>query len=92
MKNIKFDKRSIKPYEHLEPIVDFLLEKGNQLSRQYRWGENRTGYFCFLEEPIDFELIEKEFSLPSYIRFDREGNSIECDKTWVSIKGAVAKE
>lgn len=92
MKNIKYDKRSIKPYEHLDPLVDFLLEQGNALSRNFRWGENRTGYFCLLVKAIDFDLIAKEFILPPYVRFNKEENSIECDKTWVSIKGGIPRE
>ena len=51
-------------YAHLEPIVDLLLKGGNKLALPYRWGENRTGYFCFLEKPIDFTLIESAFLLP----------------------------
>lgn len=92
MRNIRFDKRLIKPYEHLEPLIDFLLESGNELARNYRWGENRAGYFCLLEKPIDFELIEREFILPSYIRLMREADAIECDKSWVSIKGSTPKK
>lgn len=92
MINIKFDKRSITPYEHLEPLIDFLLENGNELARSYRWGENRTGYFCLLEKPIDFELIERAFLLPPYIRLMREKDAIECDKSWVSVKGSIPKK
>lgn len=92
MRNIKFDKRSIKPYEHLEPLIDFLIENGNGLARDYRWGENRTGYFCLLEKPIDFDLIEREFVLPPYVRLMKESDAIECDKSWVSVKGNVPKD
>lgn len=91
MRSIRFDRKSLMPYAHLEPLVDFLINNGNSLARSYRWGENRTGYVCFLAEPIDFDLIEKEFSLPSYIRLVRDTDTIECDKSWVSIKGGVAK-
>lgn len=91
MKKIMYNKRSLNPHEYLDPIIDFLIEKGNSLSRDYRWGENRTGFFCFLTEEIDFDLIATEFELPSYVRLNKAENLIECDKTWASIKGGVPK-
>lgn len=88
---VTFDS-SVRPvYSHLEPIVDLLLRSGNRLARDYRWGENRTGYFCFLQYPIDFELIESSFELPEFIRLDRENDAIECDQTWASIRGGMRK-
>ena len=78
-------------YAHLEPIVDLLLKSGNKLALPYRWGENRTGYFCFLEKPIDFTLIESAFLLPPNVRLAREEGSVECDTTWASIKGGMAR-
>lgn len=84
---ISFDP-SVRPvYAHLEPIVDLLLANGNQLARPYRWGENRTGYYCFLSKPIDFDLIESAFVLPQTVSLDRSEGSVECDVTWASIKG-----
>ncbi len=79
---------SVRPvYSHLEPIVDLLLSHGNSLARDYKWGENRTGFYCFLQDAIDFDLVESSFDIPEFIRFDRQNNAIECDKTWVSIRG-----
>ena len=92
MRSIKFDQRSVRPYEHLEPLVDFLLDHGNKLARDYRWGENRTGYFCLLVNPLDFDLIESEFLIPSYIRLVRNSDAIECDKSWVTIQGAIPQK
>ncbi len=91
LKIIKYKKFS-HPYEHLEPIVDFLLLNGNTLARDYRWGENRTGYFCLLVNPIDFDLLLREFNFPPYVKFVISENSIECDKTWSSIKGDVPRK
>jgi hypothetical protein len=76
-------------YFHLEPIVDLLLKNGNQLAKTYRWGENRTGFFCFLARPLDFDLIESTFIVPEFVRLDREHDVIECDKKWASIKGSM---
>lgn len=82
---------SIRPvYTHLEPIVDLLLQHGNELARPYRWGENRSGFFCFLAKPIDFHLIESTFMLPETVRLERSEGSVECDATWAVIKGGMA--
>nr|WP_199042400.1 hypothetical protein [Dyella sp. ASV24] len=81
---------SIRPvYLHLEPIVDLLLAHGNELSKEYKWGEDRTGFYCALKRPLDFERIETTFNVPSFVRFDRDGDVIECDKTWATIRGGV---
>lgn len=86
---IIFDPTVRPVYTHLEPIVDLLLNNGNRLARDYRWGENRSGFYCFLQQPLDFKLIESTFELPSFIRIDRENNSIQCDQTWASIRGGM---
>lgn len=77
-------------YLHLEPIVDLLLTNGNELSLKFKWGENRTGFYCFLKHPLDFDLIERIFNIPSFVRLDKEGDAIECDRTWTTIRGGMA--
>jgi hypothetical protein len=74
---------------HLEPIVDALLAAGNTLATPYRWGENRTGYFCHLVRPIDFALVKQEFELPDFILLNPSEDSIECDRTWATIQGGL---
>jgi len=64
-------------YNVLEPILELLLENGNELATDYRWGSNPTGYFCVLKHSIDFELIERTFSLPSSIQVLRQFGSID---------------
>ena len=87
---LAFDAAVRPVYTHLEPIVDLLLKGGNKLARAYRWGEDRTGYHCFLEKPIDFALVESAFLLPPNVRLARDEGSVECDITWASIKGGMA--
>jgi hypothetical protein len=89
---ISFDSSTRPVYTHLEPIVDLLLQHGNSLARPYRWGENRSGFFCFLAKPIDFDLIESTFVLPETVRLARSEGSVECDVTWAIIKGGVAPD
>ena len=87
---IEFDLAARPVYLHLEPIVDFLLKNGNRLARNYKWGENRTGFYCLLQKPLDFDLVENSFEIPDFVKFDRQSNTIECHKTWATIRGAVA--
>jgi len=84
---IAFNSATRPVYSHLEPVVDILLENGNKLARDYKWGENRTGFYCLLQKPIDFDLIERTFEIPSYVRLDRQSSVIECDLSWVTIRG-----
>ena len=87
--SIPFDPQVRPVYAHLEPVVDLLLQHGNELALPYRWGDNRTGYFCHLAKPIDFALIECDLALPSHVRLSREEDSVECDVTWASIRGSM---
>jgi hypothetical protein len=87
---ITFDSRIRPVYSHLDPIVDLLLANGNRLAHEFKWGENRTGFFCHLRKDLDFDLIDKTFELPPFVRQHRENNSIECDKTWATIVGGMS--
>lgn len=55
-----------------DPIVDLLSENGDVLAIQYRWWSNPTSYVWELKKPIDFELIEATFQLPSSITLMKE--------------------
>jgi len=84
---IQYIPKSEFAYSHLDPIVDFLLAHGNELACDYRWGSNKTNFFCDLKWQIDFDLIENNFILPDYIQLNRNRSSIQCDKTWAEING-----
>jgi hypothetical protein len=86
---IVFDHDARPIYSHLEPIVDWLLDQGNRLSHAYRWGADRSGYFCHFKNTLDFDLIEVTFDLPPYVRINRETLSIECDQSGARITGPV---
>lgn len=85
-KKIVFDSKARPAYEHLRPIVALLLSTGNELARDYEWGSDRTGYYCLLRKPIDFDLVEAEFEIPEFIQMGRLTGCIECNETWVSIR------
>jgi hypothetical protein len=78
-------------HSHLDPIVSLLLAHGNQLSYDFAWGQDRTGYFCHLQKPLDFDLIEATFELPDFVTLRREDDAIECEKTWATIRGGVGR-
>ena len=75
-------------YNILEPILKHLLENGNELATDYRWGSNPTGYFCILRNKIDFGLIEENFELPSSIQLDHEYGEIDYGLGTVVIRSA----
>jgi hypothetical protein len=75
-------------YAHLEPIVDALLQSGNNLSRQERWGSTKDGFVCCLEGPIDFALVRRSFALPESIVLVDQKDLISCRKTWATINGS----
>lgn len=74
-------------YDHLEPIVSALLEHGNLLARSDRWGSTRDGFVCFLQKPIDFELVRELFDLPSSIVLAESKDLIGCEHSWATIYG-----
>jgi hypothetical protein len=88
-RKIRFDLHENTVYAHLEPILDLLLDNGNRLSTEYRWGEDRTGYFCHFRLPLNFDLIESTFELPAFIRLYPDEDKIGCNVSWVTIRGIM---
>lgn len=88
---IAFDSRVRPVYSHLEPIVDLLLANGNRLANDFKWGIDRTGYYCHLVERLNFDLVDKSFEIPPFIKLNRQNDSIECAQTWAVIVGGIKK-
>ena len=61
-------------YQNLEPILHELLLTGNKIATEYRWGQDRTGFFCILRFPIDKALVLSNFELPSEVYFSNDGS------------------
>ncbi|TEW45740.1 hypothetical protein [Psychromonas algicola] len=73
-------------YSHMEPIVDFLLQNGNELFyTNSKWGSDRTGYLCWLKKPIDKALVLANFNLPETIKMSETGD-MDCYITSTRIK------
>lgn len=73
-------------YSHMIPIVEFLLSNGNVSANEYIWGNNRTGYFCYLVNDIDFEDLDKNFIFPESMHIDVEKQIIDCVNTYTLIR------
>lgn len=92
MQKIKIDpypKEGAADYSHLQPIVDYLIRNGNKSANSYLWRNNRTGYFCHLQDDIDFEGVRKTFDLPSSIKLNEKTQTIDCFNTHSLIKKAL---
>lgn len=74
-------------YHHLNPVVEYLLKKGNESSNNFIWGSNRTGYFCHLKGKIDFAQLLETFDFPESIKLSEDNQSIDCFNTYSIIKG-----
>ncbi len=82
-----------RPYENLLPIVSLLLTNGNELATNGSIDESfyftQGGWMCDLIQPIDFDLINKEFEFPESITIDQVDQSILDRKSWIIIRGNV---
>jgi hypothetical protein len=81
-----------KDYYHLQPVVDYLLSKGNVSHNDFLWGNNRTGYFCHLEKDIDFDDLLSVFEFPDTIKINKNEQTIDCFTTYSVIKGGVGNK
>ncbi|NRB69959.1 MAG: hypothetical protein HRU48_21810 [Vibrio sp.] len=75
-------------YRILNPVLELLLENGNQILTDYTWGSNPTGYFCILKKPIDFDLIESRFLLPRSIHLNKRCGEVDYGLGTVIIRCA----
>nr|WP_086939402.1 hypothetical protein [Thaumasiovibrio occultus] len=72
-------------YQNLEPILRYLLDLGNAIATDYRWGQDRTGYFCTLTYRIDKAAVLSKFTLPSDVYFSDSG-ALWCGATGCRIQ------
>jgi hypothetical protein len=76
-----------KPYSHLEPLVQALVETSNRTVRPEGFYLDKDGWRCDLEKPIDFALLAARFEIPPTIKLSPQHDSILCQNTWVEIQG-----
>jgi len=75
------------PYTHLKPIVEALLDAGNESMYEKEFYLDKDGWRCDLKLPIDFVLVRQRFELPKSISLSSDHGSILCESTWVEIQG-----
>lgn len=82
-------------YAHLVPLVEALLEHGNELadppSNGGVFGGDQGGPVAFLTKRIDWDWVQETFELPDLVRYDRGDDEIFDHKNWISIRGSVRK-
>lgn len=64
---------------HLAPVMLALVEAGNRVSQRndnFGFIPQPHGWTAYLDEPIDFDLVERRFVLPPSITLDRENDQI----------------
>jgi hypothetical protein len=71
---------------HLAPVMVALVEAGNTVTypnESFGFVHRPDGMNAFLDQPIDFDLIERRFVLPPTVHLDRAHDEI-CDDTYLS--------
>ena len=88
---IKLQKKSSadNDYDHLSPLVDFLIRKGCKPKNNYLWGVNRTGFFCHLKGDLDISILGDNFEFPDSIVINKSLNQIDCMISYSVIKVEV---
>ena len=79
---------------HLAPVMVALVQAGNTVThRNSHFGfiSQPHGWVAYLDEPIDFDLIEARFVLPDTIVLDRDGDRILDNHNWAEVLGGDAQ-
>jgi hypothetical protein len=81
-----------RPYTHLLPLVQGLIDHGNPLARPTASGDlfvpSQGGWVAYLSKPLDWQWVQETFALPDLVRYDRGDDEIFDHKNWVSILGS----
>lgn len=80
------------PYEHLLPLVQALIDHGNESSKTGMSGSlfapSQGGYVAYLVDRIDWAWLQTEFELPPNLHYDPEQDEIFDRTNWVSVLGS----
>ncbi len=79
---------------HLAPVMVALVEAGNTVTypnQSFGFVHRPDGMSAFLDQPIDFDLIERRFVLPPSIRLDRGNDEILDDTYYSHVYGGDAQ-
>lgn len=78
-----------RPYSHLQPLVDALVNGGNAVVEQ-GFHLDKDGWRCQLRRPIDFGLLRRQFTIPASILLSDQHDTILCQNTWAEIHGGAS--
>ena len=82
------------PYTHLVPLVEALVEHGNQLADPPPDGgvfsPGQGGWVAYLRGRIDWDWVQESFELPDLVRYDPAQDEIFDHKHWISVLGSNA--
>ncbi len=73
------DRKGEPAMSHMAPVMLALVEAGNRVSHRndnFGFIPQPHGWTAYLDEPIDFDLVERRFVLPPSITLDRENDRI----------------
>lgn len=76
-----------RPWAHFEPIIDLLARHGNEAIGAKVFLLDKDGWYCQLQKPIDFDLLEIAFEFPNNLVLSRADGAILDSRTWVEIRG-----
>jgi hypothetical protein len=82
-------------YAHLVPLVEALIEHGNELAYPPSgggvFGGNQGGPVAYLTKRIDWKWVQDNFELPDLVRYDPKEDEIFDHKNWISILGSAKR-
>jgi hypothetical protein len=81
-----------RPYTHLIPLVQALVDHGNPIAHPGPDGElfapSQGGWVAYLSKRIDWRWLQETFELPELLRYERKDDEIFDHKNWISILGS----
>ena len=82
------------PMSHLAPVMVALVAAGNTVTypnSNFGFVPQQDGWMAYLDEPIDFDLVEARFVLPPTIHLDREADTISDETYFSTVYGGDAQ-
>jgi len=76
------------PYLHLMPIVHGLVAAGNTVDGRFTL--TKSGWYCSMRDPIDFDVIRSQFELPATITLSEQYDTVLDEATLTTIEGRRA--
>ncbi len=89
-----YDRPGEPPMSHLAPVMVALVEAGNSVTyanSNFGFVPQPDGWQAFLDEPIDFDLVERRFRLPETITLHREADEIRDAGSYSTVYGGEAR-